>query len=102
MLLVFFSQEKCVAASEVIAAGPQPRPTMETVIITLMHLALHSEKIEFEVYMYPFFCLIDIPLSEIETLCAIQRSSSLQKIYKKQKNKNPRLKNVKCGSMQDN
>lgn len=55
VLLVFPSKEKLVAASEVVAVGPQPRPTMETVIITLMHLALHSEKIEFEVYMLTFF-----------------------------------------------
>ncbi|KAM1451845.1 hypothetical protein ACFX2I_038908 [Malus domestica] len=60
VVLVFFSQEKCVAASEVIAAGPQPRPTMETVIITLMHLALHSEKIEFEaVFMICVVSAID-------------------------------------------
>ncbi|XP_062116268.1 serine/threonine-protein kinase ATM isoform X5 [Humulus lupulus] len=44
--LVVSSKEKLVTAAEVLAAGPQPRPTMETVIITLMNLALNSEKIE--------------------------------------------------------
>lgn len=50
-MLVVSSKEKLVTASEVLARGPQPQPTMETVIITLMHLALQSEKIELEVYM---------------------------------------------------
>ncbi|XP_034214636.1 serine/threonine-protein kinase ATM isoform X5 [Prunus dulcis] len=60
VLLVFPSKEKLVAASEVVAVGPQPRPTMETVIITLMHLALHSEKIEFEaVFMICVVSAID-------------------------------------------
>lgn len=40
---------KVVTAKEVLACGPQPTPKMETVIVTLMHLALHSEKIELEV-----------------------------------------------------
>lgn len=48
------SKEKLVTAREVLAAGPQPRPTMETVIITLMHLALYSEKVELEVYIHSF------------------------------------------------
>lgn len=52
--LVFMSKEKLVTAREVLAAGPQPRPTMETVIITLMHLALYSEKVELEVYIHSF------------------------------------------------
>lgn len=42
---------KVVTSKEVLAAGPQPRPVMETAIVTLMHLALHSEKIEFEVFI---------------------------------------------------
>ncbi|KAK8518220.1 hypothetical protein V6N13_027695 [Hibiscus sabdariffa] len=46
--LVFYSKEKLVTAQEVLAAGPQPRQKVETVIITLMQLALHSEKIELE------------------------------------------------------
>ncbi|XAR50182.1 Non-specific serine/threonine protein kinase [Bertholletia excelsa] len=46
--LVLFSKEKVVTESEVLAAGPQPQPTMETIIITLMHIAFFSEKIELE------------------------------------------------------
>ncbi|KAM6570000.1 hypothetical protein CsatB_017985 [Cannabis sativa] len=44
--LVVSSKEKLVTAAEVLAVGPQPPLTMETVIITLMNLALNSEKIE--------------------------------------------------------
>ncbi|XP_020548356.1 serine/threonine-protein kinase ATM [Sesamum indicum] len=46
--LVVSSREKIVRAEEVLAAGPQPSPIMETAIITLMHLVLHSEKIELQ------------------------------------------------------
>ncbi|GFZ03748.1 serine/threonine-kinase ATM-like protein [Actinidia rufa] len=46
--LVVSLKGKVVTAKEVLAAGPQPRPTMETIIITLAHLALFSEKIELE------------------------------------------------------
>lgn len=44
-----FSKEKVVTANEVLSAGPQARPSLETAIITLMHLALESDKIELEV-----------------------------------------------------
>ncbi|KAE8124229.1 hypothetical protein FH972_019134 [Carpinus fangiana] len=58
--LVFKSKEKLVTAREVLDAGPQPRPTMETVIITLMHLALNSEKVELEaVFMICVVAAID-------------------------------------------
>ncbi|PRQ24322.1 putative non-specific serine/threonine protein kinase [Rosa chinensis] len=58
--LVVSSKEKLVTASEVLASGPQPQPTMETVIITLMHLALQSEKIELEaVFMICVVAAID-------------------------------------------
>lgn len=43
------SKEKVVTAREVLDAGVQPRPTMETIIVTLAHLALHSDAIELEV-----------------------------------------------------
>ncbi|XP_055826815.1 serine/threonine-protein kinase ATM isoform X2 [Solanum dulcamara] len=46
--LVTCSGEKLVMAKEVLAAGPQPRTILETTIVTLAHLALHSEKIELE------------------------------------------------------
>lgn len=49
--LVVSSKETVVTAKEVLDAGPQPRPTMETIIITLMHLAMFSEKIELEVLL---------------------------------------------------
>ncbi|CAL5362027.1 unnamed protein product [Camellia sinensis] len=58
--LVASSKDKVVTAEEVLAAGPQPRPTMETIIITLMHLALCSEKIELEaVFMMCVISAID-------------------------------------------
>lgn len=44
-----FSKGKVVTANEVLSAGPQSQPLLETAIITLMHLALESEKIELEV-----------------------------------------------------
>ncbi|XP_011028561.1 PREDICTED: serine/threonine-protein kinase ATM [Populus euphratica] len=51
---------KVVTAKEVLACGPQPTPKMETVIVTLMHLALHSEKIEVEaVFMMCVISAID-------------------------------------------
>lgn len=60
VMLVVSSKEKLVTASEVLASGPQPQPTMETVIITLMHLALQSEKIELEaVFMICVVAAID-------------------------------------------
>uniref|UniRef100_A0A2P2JCU5 Serine/threonine-protein kinase ATM n=1 Tax=Rhizophora mucronata TaxID=61149 RepID=A0A2P2JCU5_RHIMU len=50
VLLVLPSKGKLVTAKDVLAVGPQPRPILETVILTLMYLALHSEKIELEVF----------------------------------------------------
>lgn len=43
------SKERHVTAAEVLKAGPCPPQKMETTIITLMHLALNSEKMELEV-----------------------------------------------------
>ncbi|KAK3035324.1 hypothetical protein RJ639_034032, partial [Escallonia herrerae] len=58
--LVVSSKEKVVTANEVLTAGPHPRPLMETIIITIMHLALHSEKIELEaVFMMCVVAAID-------------------------------------------
>ncbi|XP_061349623.1 serine/threonine-protein kinase ATM-like [Gastrolobium bilobum] len=58
--LVVYSKGKVVNAKEVLAAGPQPQPIMETVVITLMHLALHSEKIELQaVFMICVVSAID-------------------------------------------
>ncbi|XP_059644264.1 serine/threonine-protein kinase ATM [Cornus florida] len=58
--LVVSSKGKTVTAKEVLAIGPQPRPTLETIIITLMHLAFFSEKIELEaVFMMCVISAID-------------------------------------------
>ncbi|KAL5544201.1 hypothetical protein UlMin_007985 [Ulmus minor] len=58
--LVTSSKEKLVTASDVLASGPQPSPIMETVIITLMHLALHSDNVELEaVFMICVVSAID-------------------------------------------
>lgn len=46
--LVTCSREKLVTEKEVLAAGPQPYTMLETTVVTLAHLALHSEKIELE------------------------------------------------------
>ncbi|XP_024973398.1 serine/threonine-protein kinase ATM isoform X4 [Cynara cardunculus var. scolymus] len=58
--LVVLFKDKLVKAKEVLAAGHQPRPLMETIIVTLAHLALHSEKIELEaVFMICVIAAID-------------------------------------------
>lgn len=49
MKLVVPCRDKVVTATEVLAAGSQPSPNVETVIVTLMHLAFYSDRIEFEV-----------------------------------------------------
>nr|POE80200.1 serine/threonine-protein kinase atm [Quercus suber] len=46
--LVVSSKEKLVTAREVLAAGPQPQPTLVTVILTLMHMAIYSEELDLE------------------------------------------------------
>ncbi|KAJ6760715.1 SERINE/THREONINE-PROTEIN KINASE ATM [Salix purpurea] len=57
---LFPSKGKVVTAKDVLASGPQPTQKMETVIVTLMHLALHSEKIELEaVFMMCVISAID-------------------------------------------
>lgn len=50
--LVVSSKGKIVTAREMLADGPQPPPIIETIIITLLHLAFFSEKIELEVYCW--------------------------------------------------
>ena len=69
------SKEKLVTAREVLAAGPQPQPMLETVIITLMHLAFYSEKVELEVYVVPFhlFIFLEIFFVRQRTMSKIQR-----------------------------
>ncbi|KAL0417040.1 UNVERIFIED_CONTAM: Serine/threonine-protein kinase ATM [Sesamum latifolium] len=78
--LVVSSREKVVRAEEVLAAGPQPSPIMETAIITLMHLVLHSEKIELQaVFM---ICVIAaINPCHRELICATLDSLSVELRY---------------------
>lgn len=58
--LIISSNEKLVTAKEVLAAGSQPRPTVETIVVTLMHVAFHSEKVELEaVFMICAISAID-------------------------------------------
>ncbi|KAK4394662.1 Serine/threonine-protein kinase ATM, partial [Sesamum angolense] len=80
MKLVVSSREKVVSAEEVLAAGPQPSPIMETAIITLMHLVLHSEKIELQaVFM---ICVIAaINPCHRELICATLDSLSVELRY---------------------
>ncbi|XVE54961.1 hypothetical protein DITRI_Ditri03aG0123000 [Diplodiscus trichospermus] len=77
--LVFYSKEKLVTAREVLATGPQPRPKVETVIITLMQLALHSEKIELEaVFMMCAVSAIDPCQRELVNTALDNLSRKLQ------------------------
>ncbi|PON35174.1 Phosphatidylinositol 3-kinase, Vps34 type, partial [Parasponia andersonii] len=77
--LVFSSKGKVVTASEVLAAGPQPRPIMETVIITLMNLALHSEKTEWQaVFMMCVVSAIDPCQRELVFVVLDNLSKKLQ------------------------
>ncbi|XP_075505012.1 serine/threonine-protein kinase ATM isoform X5 [Primulina tabacum] len=78
--LVTSSGEKIVRAQEVLSAGPQPRPIMETIVITLMHLVLHSEKIELEaVFMISVVAAIDP--SQRELVSAVLDSLSKEACY---------------------
>ena len=52
--LVVLFKDKLVKAKEVLAAGHQPRPIMETIIVTLAHLAMHSDRIELEVSLFHY------------------------------------------------
>ncbi|KAK9073522.1 hypothetical protein SSX86_007846 [Deinandra increscens subsp. villosa] len=64
--LVVLFKDKLVKANEVLAAGHQPQPMMETIIVTLGHLALHSEKIELEaVFMICVIAAIDSSQREL-------------------------------------
>ncbi|KAK9278063.1 hypothetical protein L1049_027621 [Liquidambar formosana] len=77
--LVVSSKQKLVTAKEVIAAGPQPRPTMEIIIVTLMHIALYSEKIELEaVFMMCVISAIDPCQRELITAVLDNLSRQLQ------------------------
>ncbi|XP_019416969.1 PREDICTED: serine/threonine-protein kinase ATM isoform X2 [Lupinus angustifolius] len=79
--LVVYSKVKVINAKEVLAAGPQPQPMMETVLITLMYLALHSEKVELEaVFMMCVVSAID-PYHR-ELVCAVLDNLSRELQYK--------------------
>ncbi|XP_027337565.1 serine/threonine-protein kinase ATM [Abrus precatorius] len=78
--MVVYSKGKVVEAKEVLTAGPQSQPIMETVLITLMHLALHSEKIELEaVFMICVVSAID-PYHR-ELVCAVLDNLSRELQY---------------------
>ncbi|EXB87890.1 Serine/threonine-protein kinase ATM [Morus notabilis] len=77
--LVVSSKGKIVTASEVLASGPQPCPTMETIIVTLMHLALYSEKIEQQaVFMMCVISAIDPSQRELVFVVLDNLSRKLQ------------------------
>ncbi|XP_065875882.1 serine/threonine-protein kinase ATM isoform X2 [Euphorbia lathyris] len=77
--LVFHSKGKVVTAKEVLTAGPQPLPRTETTIITLMHVALHSEKVELEaVFMICVIAAIDPCHRELVNAVLDNLSSQLQ------------------------
>ncbi|MED6180994.1 hypothetical protein PIB30_015217 [Stylosanthes scabra] len=78
--LIVYSKAKVVTANEVLGAGPQPHPLMETVLITLMHLALHSDKIELEaVFMICVVSAVD-PYHR-ELVCAVLDNLSRELQY---------------------
>ena len=59
--LVMSSKGKLVTEKEVQDNCSQPRSIMDTVIITLMHLAMYSEKMELEVlFLFLFFLLLSV------------------------------------------
>ncbi|XP_071734165.1 serine/threonine-protein kinase ATM [Rutidosis leptorrhynchoides] len=77
--LVVLFRDKLVKASEVLAAGHQPRPMMETIIVTLAHLAMHSEKIELEaVFMVCVIAAIDSSQRELVGVVLDNLSRKLQ------------------------
>lgn len=47
--LVTCSRQNLRTAQDVLAAGLPPITTMETIVVTLIHIALYSDKIELEV-----------------------------------------------------
>jgi ataxia telangiectasia mutated family protein len=50
--MVQFSNKIPVKSKEVLAVGPQSVPVIETVLITLAHLSVHSEEVEVEVCLF--------------------------------------------------
>ncbi|KAL3628823.1 hypothetical protein CASFOL_027869 [Castilleja foliolosa] len=78
--LVVSSRGKVVSAEEVLSAGPQPSPIVETTIITLTHLVLHSETIELQaVFMMCAVAAIDPRQREL--VCAAVDSLSAELRY---------------------
>ncbi|KAI3914770.1 hypothetical protein MKW98_002006 [Papaver atlanticum] len=77
--LVMSSSKAPVTAAEVLAAGPHPRPAMETIVITLAHLAFHSEKIELEaIFIICVIAAIDPCQRELAFAVLDNLSSKLQ------------------------
>lgn len=76
--MVISTNEKLVTAAEVLAAGPQPCPRMETIIVTLMHLAAYSEKIEIQaVFMMCAVSAMDPCQRELVTIALDSLSKRL-------------------------
>ncbi|XP_072965614.1 serine/threonine-protein kinase ATM isoform X2 [Typha angustifolia] len=78
--MVRFSREKSIKAGEVLSAGHQSELLMETALITLAHLALHSEDIEVE----SVFMMCTVAATEPcqrELTCALFDSLSRQLNY---------------------
>ncbi|XP_075497739.1 serine/threonine-protein kinase ATM-like isoform X3 [Primulina tabacum] len=77
--LVTSSGEKIVRAREVLSAGPQPRPIMETIVVTLMHLVLHGEKNRVRVFI--IYVVASIDPSQRELVSAVLGSLSKETCY---------------------
>ncbi|XP_075512267.1 serine/threonine-protein kinase ATM-like isoform X4 [Primulina tabacum] len=78
--LVTSSGEKIVRAHEVLSAGPQPRPIMETIVVTLMHLVLHGEKNRVRA-VFIIYVVASIDPSQRELVSAVLGSLSKETCY---------------------
>ncbi|KAI9087642.1 hypothetical protein K1719_030512 [Acacia pycnantha] len=78
--LVIYSKGKVVTAKEVLAAGCQSQTAVETVLLTLMHLALQSDKIELEALF--MICVVSaMDPYHRELVCAILDNLSKELQY---------------------
>ncbi|KAK1280443.1 Serine/threonine-protein kinase ATM [Acorus gramineus] len=78
--LVMASNEKLVKAGEVLDAGSNPRPFMETVLVSLAHIAFCSEKVESEVVF--MMCVISaMDFRERELVKALLDDLSRKLLY---------------------
>nr|POE98181.1 serine/threonine-protein kinase atm [Quercus suber] len=89
--LVVSSKEKLVIAREVLAAGPQPQPTLVTVILTLMHMAICSEEVDLEA-VFMIYAFIAIDPYQRELVNAVLHNLSRQLIFGQTKGINSLLR----------